>query len=196
LYFLQNPHTCQNTLRIFDFFLKTKYTFIVKRLASDNISSSNKKHSKQVQPIDCSARLIEVVPLIMKRIRGELRSRTMPGLNVPQFRTLTYLRRHPEASLSDVAGHLGLTPPTVSKMIQKLVEQEIIMRHTSSDRRRVCLSLSEEGIAALKKAREETLRQLAENLKTLSEEELTTLSSALEVLGRVFLRNETNVNVS
>lgn len=169
----------------------------MKRLDSDNISSSNKKHlKKQVQPIDCSARLIEVVPQIMKRIRGELRSRTMPGLNVPQFRTLTYLRRHPDASLSNVANHLGLTPPTVSKMIQKLVDQGIIKRNTSSDRRRVCLSLSEEGISALKKAREETLRQLAENLKTLSDEELGTLSAALDVLGRVFLRNETDVNVS
>lgn len=131
----------------------------------------------------------------MRHIRGELRSHTMPGLSLPQFRTLTYLRRHPEASLSDVAEHLALTPPTVSRMIQKLVDQGIIVRRTPSDRRRVCLSLSAEGVAALNRAREETRQQLTENLRTLSQEELSTLSAALDLLGRVFTRKDSGVNI-
>ena len=150
----------------------------------------------QIQPADCSARLLEVVPSIMRHIRKELRSRAMQGLTVPQFRALNYLRRHPDASLSSVAEHLGLTPPTVSKMIQKLVEQGIIIRNSASDRRQVRLSLSAAGISALTQAREETRKQLAENLKTLSQEELKHLLSTLEILEHVFSKNGTNVNIS
>ena len=150
----------------------------------------------QVQPADCSARLLEVVPAIMRHIRQELRSHAMQGLTVPQFRTLNYLRRHPNTSLSSVAEHLGLTPPTVSKMIQKLVEQGIIVRNSASDRRQVRLSLSAAGISAVTQAREETRKQLAENLKTLSQEELNNLLVTLGILENVFSKNGTNVNIS
>src|SRR4030042_6511601 len=115
----------------------------MKQLACDNnMPSEGEPPKRQIQPVDCSARLLEVVPSIMRHIRHELRSHAMQGLTVPQFRTLNYLRRHPDASLSSVAEHLGLTPPTVSKMIQKLVEQGIIIRNSALDRRQVRLSLS------------------------------------------------------
>ena len=169
----------------------------MKQLAYDNnMPSEGEPKKRNIQPADCSARLLEVVPSIMRHIRKELRRRAMQGLTVPQFRALNYLRRHPEASLSSVAEHLGLTPPTVSKMIQKLVDQGIIIRNSASDRRQVRLSLSAEGISALTKARDETRTQLAENLKTLSQEELKNLFSALEILEHVFSKNGTDVNIS
>lgn len=168
----------------------------MKQLAYDNNTPSGVLPKRHVRPVDCSTRLLEVVPLIMRHIRSELRRRAMQGLNVPQYRTLNYLRRHPDASLSSVAEYLGLTPPTVSKMIQKLVEQGIIIRNSASDRRQVRLSLSEAGVSALTQAREETRTQLAESLKTLSQEELKNLLSALEILESVFSKNGTNVNIS
>ena len=143
---------------------------------------------------DCAARLLEVVPPIMRHIRNQLRTYTMKGLTLPQFRALNYLRRHPDSSLSHVAEHLGLTPPTVSKMIQKLVDKGIIVRNQAADRRMVRLSLSEEGISALRRAWEETRKQLAENIQTLNPEELNTLSEALEYLERIFSRNGDSVN--
>ena len=107
-----------------------------------------------------------------------------------------YLRRHPDASLSLVAEHLGLTPSTVSKMIQKLVEQGMIKRNTALDRRQVRLSLSAKGISALSKAGEGARKQLAENFKTLSQEELKTISTTLEILEGVFSTNSTSDNIS
>ena len=102
---------------------------------------------------ECAEQLLEVTPLIMRRIRAEMRRRTMPGLSVPQFRALNYLRQHPGASLNVVAEHLGLTPPTASKLIQKLVADRVVARRVASDRRRVCLSLTHSGITALSAAR-------------------------------------------
>jgi DNA-binding MarR family transcriptional regulator len=160
------------------------------------MSTKRESSEQQIQPADCSTRLLEVVPSIMRHIRKELRSHAMPGLSVPQFRTLNFLRRHPDASLSSVAEHLGLTPPTVSKMIQKLVEQGVIIRKTATDRRQVRLSLSAAGISAVTQAREETRTQLAENLKALSQEDLKNLLSALQMLERVFSKNGSDVNIS
>jgi DNA-binding MarR family transcriptional regulator len=169
----------------------------MKQLAYDNNAASGGVLAKrQIRAVDCSTRLLEVVPLIMRHIRSELRSQAMKELSVPQFRTLMFLRRHPDASLSLVAEHLGLTPPTVSKMIQKLVEQGMVKRNTALDRRQVRLSLSAKGISALSKAREGARKQLAENLKSLSEEELRTISTTLEILEGVFSTNSTSDNIS
>jgi len=110
----------------------------------------------------------------------------MPGLTVPQYRTLGYLQRHPESSLSAVAAYLGLTLPSTSKLVQKFVDQNIVLRRDAKDRRRVCLSLTQEGVAALAKARLETQQKLMEYLNSLTPEELATVSAALRVLSSAF----------
>ncbi len=145
---------------------------------------------------ECAEQLLEVTPLIMRRIRAEMRRRTMPGLSVPQFRALNYLRQHPGASLNVVAEHLGLTPPTASKLIQKLVADRVVARRVASDRRRVCLSLTHSGITALSVARVETRQQLADGLKCLAKEEAAALPVALRGLGRAFSQGGNDVNVS
>jgi DNA-binding MarR family transcriptional regulator len=144
---------------------------------------------------ECSAQLIELVPVIMRRIRGEMRLRTMPGLTVPQYRTLSYLERHPESSLSEVAAYLGLTLPSTSKLIQKFVDQKIVLRRDARDRRRVCLSLTREGKAALAKARLETRQELMEYLNSLTPEELAILSAALRILSSAFSRGGAGVGI-
>ncbi len=130
----------------------------------------------------------------MRRMRVETR-RTMGGLSVPQYRALGYLVRHPSASLNDVAEHLGLTPPTTSKLIQKLVVDKIVARRVASDRRRVCLTLTRSGIAALDAARSETRRQLAESFRNASREDLAALSAALRILAKAFSEGRNDVNV-
>ncbi len=137
-------------------------------------------------PLDCSAQLVELVPVIMRRIRSEMRQRTLPGLTVPQFRTLNYLQLHPGSSLSEVAEHLGLTLPSTSKLVQHLVTQKVIIRRSASDRRRIRLSLTQKGITALAVARLETQKQLAGSLSTLSQAELSLISSVLHILHKSF----------
>ncbi len=144
----------------------------------------------------CAEQVLDITPWIMHRIRGEMASRTMSGLTLPQFRILTYLRRHPRASLNEIAEHLGLTPPTVSKLVQKLVTQNVISRRAGTDRRRVSLSLTQLGTTALAKARLETRRQLADSLRSLPTKDLATLSAGLRMLRQAFVEGGTNVNVS
>ena len=132
---------------------------------------------------------------MMRRIRSEMARRTMPGLTLPQFRTLRYLRDHPRAASNEIADYLGLTAPTVSKLVQKLVTQNVVSRRTGTDRRRVSLSLTPSGTAALAKARLETRRQLAESLRSLPTKDMATLASGLRMLRRAFVEGGANVNV-
>ncbi len=150
------------------------------------MQSLAKETIPQTSPSDCAAQLIEVTPVIMRRIRGEMRRRTIPGLSVPQFRTLNYLQRHPRSSLSDVSAHLGITLPSTSKLVQNLVAQKVVLRRSARDRRRICLSLTQQGITALTTARLETQQQLAESLSSLTQKELTVVSAALRVLSSAF----------
>src|SRR5512142_2783 len=99
---------------------------------------------------ECAAMVVEIVPLVMRTIRAEMRGHRSPDLSVPQFRTLLFLRRQPGASVSDVAGHIGLTLPSVSKMIDRLVTRDLVTRHSApEDRRRICLDLTPLGMSTL-----------------------------------------------
>ncbi|MBI4305401.1 MAG: MarR family transcriptional regulator [Chloroflexi bacterium] len=144
---------------------------------------------------DCAAQLLEVTPLVMRRIRGEMRRRTMPGLSIAQFRALNYLSRHPGASLSELAEFLGLTPPSASKLVQKLVMQRVIARRVGRDRRRVRLSVTRQGRTALDVARLETRQQLAASLESLSERELAIVSAGLQIIAEAFSASDADVSV-
>ena len=170
----------------FDSFESYQYNVGMQPLGEESVSSRTSK---------CADQLLEITPLVWRRIRAEMRRRTLPSLSVPEFNALNFIGRHPEASLNVVAEHLGLTAPTTSKLIQKLVSNGIVDRTSALDRRRVCLSLTESGRAALAAARAETRDQLAERLNSLSSQELDELSTSLLVLGKAFSQGGDNVNL-
>ena len=77
---------------------------------------------------DCAREVLDVVPLVMRIIRGELRRRGRPELTVPQFRSLAFLDRAGSASLSELADHIGLTLLLVSKLVDGVVERGLARR--------------------------------------------------------------------
>jgi len=138
--------------------------------------------------VDMIAReVLEVVPLIMRTIRKEMRSRRSPDLSVVQFRTLLFLNRNPGASLSTVAEHLGLTLPTVSKMVDRMVANNLVTREDSSaDRRRMTLTLTAKGQNLLAEARGGTLERLAGILEGLAPGEREVVHQAVQILQGLF----------
>ena len=84
--------------------------------------------------------------MVMRTIRKEMRSHRESDLSVPQFRVMIYLNRNKGASLSDVADHLGLTLPAMSKMVGGLVDRNLVSRQINTgDRRYVILAPTELG---------------------------------------------------
>jgi DNA-binding MarR family transcriptional regulator len=130
--------------------------------------------------------VLDVVPVVMQALRAEMR-RHRAGLSVPQFRSLAFVRRYPRASLSAVAEHVGLALPSMSKLIDSLVQRKLINRATGArDRRRVTLELTARGSAWLEAARQAAQAGLAERLSTLNPLQRRRLGDALRNLHSVF----------
>lgn len=133
----------------------------------------------------CAALLMEVVPLIMRVIRAEIRG--VAEMSVPQFRAMGFLSRHPGTPLSGLAEHIGLTMPTMSKMIDGLVDRQLVTRQSSSsDRRRIELALTPEGLALLESVRGHISVRLSEKLRSLPEQSLIAINRSLGELRSAF----------
>src|SRR5262245_66456418 len=107
-----------------------------------------------ITPELCAREVMETVPLVMRFIRMEMRSRRAPSLSVPQFRVLTFLSRRPGAPLSGVAEHLGVTRSTASAIIERLVRRRLVSRTAHPQERRcVVLTLTPTGAQHLQPGR-------------------------------------------
>lgn len=135
---------------------------------------------------ECAALLTEVMPLIMRALRAEMRSHRA-DLSVPHFRALAFLSHHEGSPLSDVAEWVGLTMPAASRLVDVLVARGLVTRAESPrDRRCVVLALTPEGQALLEAARAATQARLAEKTAALSEREREVVAEAMRLLRPLF----------
>lgn len=135
----------------------------------------------------CACEVLEVMPLIMRAIRTQMRRQRAPELSLPQFRALAFINRHPGVSLSDVAEHIGLTLPSMSKLIDGLVARQLVSREISpDDRRYVTLALTESGQTTLQSTRAATQAHLAQLLAALPDSERVTIVQAMLALCPIF----------
>jgi len=135
----------------------------------------------------CAREILETVPLVMRFIRDQVRQCRTAGLSLPQFRALIFLSRAKNSSLSAVAGHLGLSLPAMSRLINGLVDDRLVERQlVSTNRRQIALTLTARGGAMVEKARGEIRSQLAGSLKNLPAAEQKTVQRAMRVLHKVF----------
>jgi DNA-binding MarR family transcriptional regulator len=136
---------------------------------------------------ECTRQVLETVPLVMRTVRAEMRRHRAADLSVPQFRTLAFLDRQAGASLAQVAEHIGLTPPSMSSLIEGLVERKLVLRNThATDRRRVTLMLTARGRSALEAAHGATQAALAEKLAALSAQDRIVVVQAMQALRPLF----------
>jgi DNA-binding MarR family transcriptional regulator len=137
---------------------------------------------------DIAREILDVVPIIMRVIRAEMRNQRSLDITVPQFRTLLFISRNPGTPLLTVSEHLGLSSPTVCKMVDGLVANRLISREISSkDRRKVTLTLTAQGQEILERSRIETQARLATVLSRLSPDENETVFKAMQLLQPLFL---------
>lgn len=130
--------------------------------------------------------ILEVVPFAMCLIREEMRRHRGADITLPQFRALLFLQRTPGAALHQVSDHLGLTPPTVSKMVHGLFTRGWIERPGSAvDRRRVELRLTARGNALIDRVRGETIENFAVRLEKIPADEREKIIVALGSLRKM-----------
>jgi len=140
-----------------------------------------------VTPQESAQELLEVVPTVMRDIRSEMRSRRSPELTVPQFRTLGFVNRKEGCSLSEVADHMGLTPPSTCRLVDGLVARGMMTRQGHPmDRRRIRLAVTPSGLRVLKASRRGTLAYLADKLNGVTAEDRAIIVKAMQALRPVF----------
>ena len=138
----------------------------------------------------CAHELMDTAPQIIKVIRVEMRRGRGSDISIPQFRTLRFIQCNPDSSLSNLAEHLGLTLPSVSKLVDGLVKQELLIRQESTaDRRRLTLGLTQAGASIMNSARTGAKANLAKKLSSLSEDELETICQAMQYLRPIFINH-------
>lgn len=136
----------------------------------------------------CADEILDVIPLVMRSIRAEMRGHRSPGLSVPQFRALAYTGMNTGATLGELADHLGLMPPAASAVVEGLVTLNLIERGANStDRRRICLSLTDIGREKLADTRKIARRCLTEMFAPLSVAECGQILIAMKKLRGLFL---------
>jgi DNA-binding MarR family transcriptional regulator len=135
----------------------------------------------------CAREVLEVIPLVMRAVRADMRQNRAADLTVPQFRTLKFLDGQPGSSLSAVAEHVGLALPSMSTLVEGLVERKLVVRNTApTDRRRVRLHLTGLGESVVAEAHAATQARLAERLAGLAPSDRADVVQALECLRLIF----------
>jgi DNA-binding MarR family transcriptional regulator len=140
-----------------------------------------------VTPEICAREVMETIPLVMRYIRTEMRSRRAPSLSISQFRVLAFLNRTPGAPLSSVAEHLGVTRSTASAIVDRLVRRKLVSRTAHPEERRsVVLTLTPAGARHHQQAREAASARMAKVLAGLQAADLLQVTKGLTLLGRAF----------
>jgi DNA-binding MarR family transcriptional regulator len=135
---------------------------------------------------ECADAVLDVAPALMDALRAATRKH-VGQMSVPQFRCLHFIGREPGCCVSEVAAFLGVTLPTASAMVDRLVRAGALRtRAARDDRRRTQLYLTTPGRARLHGIRRGAHADLAASLARLTPHELRRLQDGLALLRRAF----------
>jgi DNA-binding MarR family transcriptional regulator len=138
---------------------------------------------------------METIPLVMQFLRSQMRSHNSPDLSVPQFRALAFLDRHPGASLSAMAEHLGVTRATASAIAERLVQRNLVdRRERPEERRHIVLKLTQAGSEYLQQVRNTSRAEIAKMFASLSVKQRQRIVEGLSILSEAIVPTASDLN--
>ena len=153
-----------------------------RRRAAQRVPASSADLARQ-----CAHAVMQTLPVVIRAIRAEMRRNGAPSLSIPQVRTLAYLHRSPGSCLFHLAEHLGVTRPTASTLVERLVRRGMVSRaEDPQERRRIVLRLTPLGLQHFRRTRQATQRWMATVLSRLSPVELRHIKKGVTVLAAPF----------
>ena len=104
-------------------------------------------------------------------------------VTLTQYRTLVVLASRGPQSLAALAEAIDVTPPTATRMCDRLVRKGLVLRrHGRGDRRLVRLSLAEKGQVLVDAVTERRRAEITDLLKAIPKEQQTALVDSLRRL--------------
>ena len=105
------------------------------------------------------------------------------SLTIVQLKSLFFIDSEGSTNFRNLAGALRVTPPDVTRIVDRLVEQGLVSRRENpKDRRMQLLQMTKKGTLLLAKLRENRTTHLYHILSHLSTEELVTVAQGLRAL--------------
>lgn len=105
------------------------------------------------------------------------------GITMPQAKVLYLLEATGELHLSNLVTTLGVSLSTVSGIVERLVEQGLVVRRDDpADRRQVMVAPTPTGSSLVERFRELNRGQLQVLLEQLVDDELQTVDRAMDLL--------------
>lgn len=146
-----------------------------------------------VAPRECAVLLLSTIPQLMRTIAGCSRH-LKPAGEQPvrlEYVQLLHILAHSPCSLRELAARHHVTPSTMSRTVDVLVQRGWITRQADArDRRQVVISLTEPGRATLAAMGESVRESLTELLGQLEVEECGRLYDGLQALSSLLTRIE------
>ena len=128
------------------------------------------------------------IPPVWNRIKGNVRSIAVEhyDISVEQFHILRHIRRG-LTSVSELAEVKQISRSAISQAVDLLVERGLICRlQNAQDRRNIPLELTDSGNKLLDTIWEKNRAWMSSQMTSLSIQDLTTLSNAMEILSKTF----------
>ena len=124
---------------------------------------------------------------VLLRLARELRKETEQiGVTARQATLLWLVKRSPGLSLAELAAEEGISPPAMSGHVDRLERAGFIERlRSTDDRRRVGLRLTEDGGRLMRRVRARRTTWLADRLRTLEPDALSSVGAAIPALMRL-----------
>jgi DNA-binding MarR family transcriptional regulator len=120
------------------------------------------------------------------RLARELRKEKIAGVSPHQLGLLAAIKYAPAVTVGELAAGERVSTAAMSKRVTRLERDGLVARTKSeSDRRRVGLTLTDDGQRTLRRVRSRRTAWLASRLGSLSPAELAAVGAAAEPLARL-----------
>lgn len=132
--------------------------------------------------------LIAQIIEAQRRMNRVIRDRTLDSwvkldLTIPQLKSLFYVSGHGKVNPSGLASGIRVTPANVTGIVDRLVEQGLLIRSADADDRRISwLTVTEKGKTLINDLREGRAQEMRRILDKLTEEELAMVAHGFQLV--------------
>ena len=129
---------------------------------------------------------------VLLRVGRELRREARAvGISPEQVSLIVAIKYQPGIGIRDLATHERISAPALTKHIDRLERDGLVVRTPHpGDRRRIGLALTEEGQRVLRRVRSRRTAWLATRLRGLDPDELSAVEAAIGPLSRLLKEEE------
>ena len=130
--------------------------------------------------------LFQAWPLMRRKLQPSSAQQAEFGMPLSHVQVLVMLDHRGSLSITEISNSFGIAKPNITPLVDRLIEEGLVMRErNSADRRVVNVVICEKGRERLA----DIYRDLCDNLfdwtRTLSQEDMTAFNEALETIVRL-----------